>query len=332
MQHSKILISQALATLKDNMDRTGDPLGFKKPYWTDWADGKAMAREGSTVLLTARMYQMLPYVIQETELVESARSLLPLLSVKAFAKMVAMGNAMAGETIVRLKARGAKDIRIKGDTALTGILAALRRAGQDPAYLYEKEPYSGVLLYDLGLEEEIAPHVRKVYQQLKNQGVRQVITVDPHTTHMLREVYPKYILNYDLQVKHYLEVLAENTEKITGHNAKDLPEDFVLHDSCVMTRDLDIIEQARQVTQRLGIKLLEPENCRQNTACCGGPVEYAYGDLSCKISRIRIQELAAVSKNIVVTCPICLINFSKYEKELGIRVWDMGELLDAAIN
>ena len=158
-----------------------------------------------------------------------------------------------------------------------------------------------------------------------------MITVDPHTTHMLREVYPKHILNYDLQVKHYLEVLAENTEKITGHNAKDLPEDFVLHDSCVMTRDLDIIEQARQVTQRLGIKLLEPENCRQNTACCGGPVEYAYGDLSCKISRIRIQELAAVSKNIVVTCPICLINFSKYEKELGIRVWDMGELLNAAI-
>lgn len=331
MQHSKILISQALATLKDNMDRTGDPLGFKKSYWTGWAHGKNMPRRGATVLLTARMYQMLPYVIQETELVDSARPLLPLLSVKAFAKMAAMGNAMAGETIVRLKARSAKDIQIKGDTALAGILSALRRAGQEPAYLYENEPYSGVLLYDLGLEAEIAPHVRKVYQQLKNRGVRQVITVDPHTTYMLREVYPKYILNYDLQVKHYLEYLAESTENVTDPKPSELPDDFILHDSCVMTRDLDIIEQARQVTQRLGIKLLEPENNRQNTACCGGPVEYAYGDLSCKISKIRIQELAAVSKNIVVTCPICLINFSKYEKELGIRVWDMGELLGAVI-
>lgn len=331
MQHSKILISQALATLKDNMDRTGDPLGFKKSYWTGWAHGKNMPRRGATVLLTARMYQMLPYVIQETELVDSARPLLPLLSVKAFAKMAAMGNAMAGETIVRLKARSAKDIQIKGDTALAGILSALRRAGQEPAYLYENEPYSGVLLYDLGLEAEIAPHVRKVYQQLKNRGVRQVITVDPHTTYMLREVYPKYILNYDLQVKHYLEYLAESTENVTDPKPSELPDDFILHDSCVMTRDLDIIEQAREVTQRLGIKLLEPENNRQNTACCGGPVEYAYGDLSCKISKIRIQELAAVSKNIVVTCPICLINFSKYEKELGIRVWDMGELLGAVI-
>ena len=61
-------------------------------------------------------------------------------------------------------------------------------------------------------------------------------------------------------------------------------------------------------------------------------MEYAYADLSSKISRIRIRELAAVSRNIVVACPICLINFSKYEKELGIRVRDMGELLHAAIN
>ena len=225
------------------MDRTGDPLGFKKSYWTGWAHGKNMPRQGATVLLTARMYQMLPYVIQETELVDSARPLLPLLSVKAFAKMAAMGNAMAGETLVRLKARRAKDIQRKGDTALAGILSALRRAGQEPAYLYENEPYSGVLLYDLGLEDEIAPHVRKVYQQLKKQGVRQVITVDPHTTYMLREVYPKYVLNFDFQVKHYLEYLAESTENVTAPEPSDLPDDFILHDSCVMTRDLDIIEQ-----------------------------------------------------------------------------------------
>lgn len=332
MQQSKILISQALATLKDNMVRTGDPLGFKKSYWTAWADGQDMPREGSTVLLTARMYQMLPYVIQETAMVEAARPLLSLLSVKAFAKMAVMGNAMAGEPIIRLRARNAKDIRTKGDTALTGILSALRRAGQDPAYLYDKEPYSGVLLYDLGLEEEIAPHVRRVYQQFKKQGVQQVITVDPHTTFMLREVYPRYILNYDLQVKHYLEYLSDNIKKLTGNKPGGLPGDFVLHDSCVMTRDLDIIEQAGKVTAGLGVKLLEPENNKQNTACCGGPVEYAYAGLSSKISRIRIRELAAVSKNIVVTCPICLINFSKYEKEMGIRVWDMGELLYAAIS
>jgi Fe-S oxidoreductase len=59
-------------------------------------------------------------------------------------------------------------------------------------------------------------------------------------------------------------------------------------------------------------------------------VEYAFADLSEKISGIRIQELANVCKNILVMCPICLINLSKYEQELGIKVWDVGELLHSA--
>ncbi len=337
MQQSKIMISQALATLMDNIERTGDPLGFKKIYWTDWAEGKGMDRKGSTILFTARMYQMLPYVIQETDMVDKARPLLPLLSIKTFAKIAAMGNMMAGEAIIRLKARNAKNIRMKCDATLAGILTALRKAGENPAYLYEKEPYSGVLLYDLGLENDIAPHVRNVYNLLKSQGVDRVITIDPHTTYMLRMVYPKYIANYDITVTHYLEYLAENIDKIDKidniieFGQPNLPDNFVLHDSCVMTRDLNIIQQTRMVLKRLGIKLLEPENKGSNTACCGGPVEYAYAKLSSKISKIRINELASVSKNILVACPVCLINFTKYEREMGVRVWDIGEVLNAVI-
>lgn len=331
MQQSKILISQALSTLKANMERTGDPLGFRKPYWTGWADGQNLPRQGGTTLLTARMYQMLPYVLQATALVETARPLLPLLSWKVFGKMANFGNALAGETLMRLKAKNAKDIKDKGERSLKGILSALRQVGQAPSYLYENEPYSGVLLYDLGLEEEIAPHIRTVSRRFKDSGVKQVITVDPHTTFMLKEIYPKYISNHQLPVKHYLEYLAEQPEKLKISKKNTLPKEFVLHDSCVMTRDLEIIEQARTLMNGMGIKLLEPENKCMDTACCGGPIEYAYGDLSGKISNIRIQELSSVCKDIVVTCPICLINFSKYEKELGIRVWDMGELLHGAL-
>ncbi len=200
------------------------------------------------------------------------------------------------------------------------------------AYLYESDPYSGVLLYDLGLEEYIAPHIKKVYQLLKSCGVEKVITVDPHTTFMLKEIYPSYISDYDLDVMHYLELLSGKIEDFKILEAKKSPKKFVMHDSCVMTRDLGIVEQARYAAAGLGITLLEPENTRHNTACCGGPVEYAYADLSGKISNIRIRELADVCKNILVTCPICLINLMKYENQMGIKVWDMGELLAVALN
>jgi Fe-S oxidoreductase len=98
-----------------------------------------------------------------------------------------------------------------------------------------------------------------------------------------------------------------------------------------MSRDLGIIEPPRIILKQLGLHVVEAANNRLNTACCGGPVEYAFSELSEQISRIRIRELALLSSNIVVTCPICLINFMKYEREFGIRVWDIGEILFEAL-
>jgi len=321
---SKTLISGALSTLKGNMDRTGDPLGFKNIYWTQWAKGLGLPRDGKTVLFTARMYQMLPYVIEATELMTAAR---PLLATRGLNRIMAMGNRLAGERVIMKKAEGETAIQKKGADTLKGIVAGLRTVGLNPAYLYESEPYSGVLLYDLGLEEEIAPHIRRVYELFKNRGIEEIITVDPHTTFMLKEIYPTYIPDYDIRVRHYLECVSEKPECFKQMGLKNLPEQFVLHDSCVMTRDLGFVEEARKTAKIMGIHLLEPENRGLDTACCGGPVEYAFGDISSQIASLRIKELARVNRNVLVTCPICLINLRKHGRESGVRVWDMGEIL-----
>jgi Fe-S oxidoreductase len=328
MKRSKRFVSELLSNLRDNIQRTGDPLGIKSVYWTRWAKGLNLPREGETVLLTARMYQMLPYIMQVTKLISSAK---PLLSRGGFGAMVNMGNRLMGDKIIRLRALGAQSLRSKSKSALRGIVSALAAVDQRPAYLYEDEPYSGVLLYDLGLDEYIESHISKVYGVLKSHNVRKVIGVDPHTTFMLKEVYPRYIDNYDIEVKHYLEILSEGGEALKKSCKKGPEKEFVIHDSCYMTRSLGIIDQLRMVTESLGITLLEPENTKSDTACCGGPIEYAFRDLTEKVSRTRIQELSSICKNVVVVCPICLINLSKYEQEMGINVCDMGELLLGAL-
>jgi len=203
--------------------------------------------------------------------------------------------------------------------------------GQRPAYLYEDEPYSGVLLYDLGLDEYIEDHIKKAYSLFKSYKVKKIIGVDPHTVFMLKEIYPNYIDNYDIEVQHYLEILSENNETLRKMCKKSLDKEFVIHDSCYLTRELGIIEQVRGISSSLGITIIEPENTKLDTACCGGPIEYAFRDLTEKVSETRIQELSSISKNVIVECPICLINLRKYEKEMGIKVWDMGELLFEAL-
>ncbi|MCF8052344.1 MAG: (Fe-S)-binding protein [Desulfobacterales bacterium] len=328
MRSSKILISQALNTISGNMERTGDPLGLKTVYWTRWAENLDLPRQGPVLLFTARMYQMLPYVVQATEMAEMAHPLVPVLSIKTFAKMAEIAGAVAADPILRLRARRARDIRSRAESALAGIVHALGDAGIHPSYLYEKEPYSGVLLHDLGMEEAAIRVARSVYRTLKGTGAETVLTVDPHTTYMLRHVFPRYIAGFDLNVRHYLEVLADVGAVPKKIRKSGLPEKIVMHDSCVMTRDLGVVEPARAVLGRLGIEVLEPENTKTDTACCGGPVEYAFADLSRSISCIRAKELAGVCRDVLVACPICLINLMKHEKLMGIRVWDMGEILN----
>ena len=328
MRRSKRFVSEVLSTLRDNIQRTGDPLGLKRVYWTGWAKGLNLQKGGETILLTARMYQMLPYIMQITGLVASAK---PFLSRRGLGEIVNIGNRIMGDKIIRFKALGSRELKLKGNNALKGIVSALEVLDQKPAYLYEDEPYSGVLLYDLGLDEYIEDHIKKVYSLLKTYKVKKIIGVDPHTVFMLKEIYPNYIDNYDIEVKHYLEILSENNQTLKKMCKKSLNKEFVIHDSCYLTRELGIIEQVREISSSLGMTLAEPENTKLDTACCGGPIEYAFRDLTEKVSETRIQELSAISKNIIVECPICLINLRKYEKEMGIKVWDIGELLFEAM-
>jgi Fe-S oxidoreductase len=309
------------------MDRIGDPLGLRNPYWTYWAEGLNLPGEGETVLFTGRMYQMLPYVVQATQIAKAAR---PMLGFRGLDKLLAVGNRLAGPSVIRLKTRGERALAERAEVVLKGILSALRAVGERPCYLYEAEPYSGVLPHDLGLEEKIAPHVNKVYKLLKERGVRTVVTVDPHTTHMMREIYPRYIPGFDIDVRHYLSLLSEGRQDIS--RPPDFPEAFVLHDPCVMARDLGMTDEIRKVVRQLGIRVLEPQNTKLDTACCGGPIEYGFAELSEQISSIRAKELSGVSHDVLVLCPICLINLLKHERELGFRVWDLGEVLYALVN
>ncbi len=328
MRRSKRFVSEVLTTLKGNIQRTGDPLGIKGVYWTEWTKDLHLPRKGETVLFTARMYQMLPYIKQVTNIVASAK---PLLSRSGLGAMVNMGNRLMGDKVIRLGALGSGKVRTKGTNALRGIASALIAVGSMPAYLYEQEPYSGVLLYDLGLDAYIEEHIREVYRLLKDHNVREVIGVDPHTTFMLREVYPRYIEDFTIEVKHYLEIVSEKGRALKEACKGSVEGEFVIHDSCYLTRELGVVEQLRRVSESIGATLVEPENTKLDTTCCGGPIEYAFRDLTEKVSRARIEELSAISRDVLVVCPICLINLQKYEKELGINVWDMGELLLRAL-
>jgi Fe-S oxidoreductase len=176
--------------------------------------------------------------------------------------------------------------------------------------------------------------MQKVASLLESKGVEELITVDPHTTEMFREIFPRYIGGFKVRVRHYLEVLAERAGEISFNVRTGLPSEMVMHDSCVMTRGLDILAPARTIARKAGIEIIDSENSGYDTACCGGPVEYAFPEISLRISESRVQELSSHSRDVLVMCPICLINLAKHESARSIRVWDMAcpHLMKMALN
>ncbi|GAH75229.1 unnamed protein product, partial [marine sediment metagenome] len=144
MIRSKTLISQLLTGLKDNIQRTGDPLGIKAEYWTEWARGLNLPRSGETIIITGRMYQMLPYIASTTSLLASTKGFL---SRRILGDIARRGSSIAGEKAIMWRAK--KEEEARSTRTLCGIAKALSAIGYKPAYLYEDEPYSGALLYDL---------------------------------------------------------------------------------------------------------------------------------------------------------------------------------------
>jgi len=206
---------------------------------------------------------------------------------------------------------------------LRNIARMLQAARVDFGYLYEEEMYSGALIHDEGVDDAFKQHAQRVFEVLKKNGVKSVITVDPHTTNMLRSIYPRYVDGYDLEVKSYLEVLVDSN----FDSQLTIELDVTIHDSCVYARYENIVNEPRLLLSKAGAKIIEPELAGKLTHCCGGPIESFYPGKAQAIAEKRIEQLAAAGGNIVAMCPICLVNLKHAAKNRNIEVKDISEYL-----
>ena len=196
-------VRDVVGILADNLRIRGSVLPIPARRSTAWARGLGIPRGGQTVLYTGSMYQLIPYVERLVRLEQW-------LGGTRLASLTGVGRRLNrlvnGISVV---ARPSAAERREYDRVPANVARLLQRAGVEFGYLYEDDLYSGALAHDLGAEAEVAAHARRVVAVLRKHGVREVITIDPHTTTMLRTVYPKLVDGYDVRVRSYLEVLAE---------------------------------------------------------------------------------------------------------------------------
>jgi len=313
-------IGPILGILSDNLRKRGSVLPLSKNASTGWSKGLNIPEGGETVLYTGHMYQLIPAI----DAMSSQMAMFENSPITKFFGLGRFANKFINMSFF-MSLLAKKELKQETNNVLRRVAKLLTKAGVEYGYLYGAELYSGALVYDEGMDETFENHARKVYAMFKENGVKNVITVDPHTTNMLNDVYPKVIPGFDIKVQSYLEVLAEKAPEVMNK----LSEEVSIHDSCVYARYEGIVDEPRTLLKNAGVTIKEPELCGKSTHCCGGPIEALFPTEAHRIANARVEQLQGAKDGAVTMCPICWVNINKASGD-KLTVRDISETLEKA--
>ena len=269
--HGTDIVPTQLAIVETISRIYGNPLAAPSSACYEWAKDLGLRRGGETVLYTGCLYQLMAYADSLVDMYERFGDL----GIRITRLFTSISPKLFSWFVSKV-VKPDKKILDYSSRTLRSITKLLKASGVDFGYLYEKDLYSGVYLYELGLEDLFAQHAASVYKQLVKEGVKRVITVDPHTTYVLREIYPRYVEGFEIEVKHYLELIGVKDD-ITSNKASTTSASSamvklpVIHDSCYIVRKLGLYVATRNSAKN--IRYIEPKNSGIKTLCCGGPIE-----------------------------------------------------------
>ena len=300
-----------------NVRKTRNPFGVPgSQINTWWRDAAGVTRRpGDALLFTGLMYQAIPYIEAPTRYLERLEGSRWAASLRFARFSRYVPGSLLGRGFACLIS---KEEKKQFNDILHSICRLLTKSGVGFFYHPEMDFYSGILLYDLGDQEGFVEHARFVARTLKLHGVDKIITVDPHTTYALQELYPKYTgISFDVQP--YFALLRPG--EVSRANGRS---PVAIHDPCFYGRYLKLSEGPRRLLTGLGLTYVDVRNCGEFTSCCGGPAESVSPALNREILGRRVAELQASGAPVVTMCPICLANLLK----AGLPVEDLARLVD----
>ena len=300
-------------TIAGNMRATRNPFGIPKFLLNRWWKGLELPRQGEALLFTGLMYQFAPYIEKSTEYLARFEDS-KLAGYVGLARL--MPSYLAGLGLAALTSGREKK---RYDQVLRDMVKILRASQVDFAYRPELDQYSGVLLYDLGDQKAFEAQARWVADKLNQAGITKLITVDPHTTYALRELYPKYV-DRSFEVHSYLELIDLT---VSGQ-----PQTVTLHDPCFYGRYTGLSSLPPAKLAAMGIECAPVRNSGPYTRCCGGPAESLSPKLAAQVGERRLAELKDSGAPLVAMCPICLGNLRKQ----GAQVEDLSSLISSSLH
>jgi Fe-S oxidoreductase len=326
-----------LTYLADNIISRQNILGVTKEQGARWAQKLDLPKQAEIIFFAGCGYQ---FSAQLERLMSLARGIdksvigaeLPMRFARFQKKLGLNLPGIYSNVLSRGILPGKDDVK-----PLEAAVKVLRNLGIQPGYLAEDEPCCGAPLNHAGLQTKFADNARQAYRTLKSFGVKQIISIVPYCTHAISSLFPLYVDGYDLEVRHFLEVVAE---KIPSHKLR-FPRKVrvTYHDPCQLVRYMSLVEEPRRILKSIeNIELVETDwTWGEWATCCGGGggFETVFPELSGVLAVNRATELLETGAEIIVThCPGCVMQLKEGVKELkadGVEVLDLSQVVAMAM-
>jgi Fe-S oxidoreductase len=209
----------------------------------------------------------------------------------------------------------------------------LQKAGIDFGILGKKEKDSGNEVLRFGEEMLYQDLKEQNTQAIKETGVKQIVTADPHAYNALKNDYDNLP-----PVKHISQVVAQKiaTGELDLKPCQHPEAVYVYHDPCYLGRHNGIYEEPRQAMDAIdGLTRVELEKSRDRSFCCGGGglMLFYEPEEDTRMGVLRVNMAAEAGATVIVTaCPFCLVNIQDAIKVAGkegeIEALDFTELIE----
>ena len=217
------------------------------------------------------------------------------------------------------------------------LLRLLEHAGVSYGSIGTKESCCGDMADKIGAADVVADLTGKNTRMFLEAGVSKILTISPHCLNSFRSNYEGLKKIANIHSTQLLDKLIRDGA-IKPVNKLDLKVTY--HDPCYLGRHSSIYDEPRRLLESIpGLTLLEMQNSRERSFCCGGGGGGPWKDSPGKksLGEIRIEEAIGTGAEVVATaCPYCIRTLNEAVAKLGagneIKVRDITELLLQAVD
>jgi len=169
------------------------------------------------------------------------------------------------------------------------------------------------------------------------KGVKSIIVSSPHCYQSFKKEYSEFKVSFN--VIHISEFLAELINAGRIEFTKEYRKRVTYHDPCYLGRHNGIYDQPREILKHIpGLDLIEMDNSRENSLCCGGGGARIWMDTPKgeRLSDLRLEQALKTGATVLATfCPYCMLNFEdsalNLEGNRAIEIKDVTEIIQDVI-